>query len=71
MHLMVVVTTYLYGSLDFDIYMRILEGYKMPEAYIPRDILNKVEKIFVWIKAIRPQVVQMLKQVSNKGRIHK
>jgi hypothetical protein len=28
-----VVTTYLYGSLDNDIYMKILEGYKMLETY--------------------------------------
>ena len=27
-----VVTTYLYGSLDNDIYMKILEGYKMSET---------------------------------------
>ena len=31
MHLMYVVTTYLYGSLYTDIYMRISEGFKMPE----------------------------------------
>ena len=33
MRLMDVVTAYLYGSLDNDIYMKITEGYKMPEAY--------------------------------------
>ena len=33
MHLMDVVTTYLYDSLDNDIYMKILEGFKLPEAY--------------------------------------
>ena len=33
MRLMDVVTTYLYGSLDSDIYMKIPEGFKMPEAY--------------------------------------
>ena len=27
------VTTYLYGSLDNDIYMKIPEGFKLPEAY--------------------------------------
>ena len=27
------VTAYLYGSLDNDIYMKIPEGYRMPEAY--------------------------------------
>ncbi|KAG7578737.1 Ribonuclease H-like superfamily [Arabidopsis thaliana x Arabidopsis arenosa] len=32
MYLMDVVTAYLYGSLDNDIYMRIPEGLKMPEA---------------------------------------
>ncbi|CAM8910135.1 unnamed protein product [Rhodiola kirilowii] len=32
MHLMDVVTAYLYGSLDAEIYMRIPEGFKMPEA---------------------------------------
>jgi TRAP-type mannitol/chloroaromatic compound transport system permease large subunit len=33
MRLMDVVTTYLYGLLDNDIYMKIPKGYKMPEAY--------------------------------------
>ena len=28
-----VITTYLYGSLDSDIYMKVPEGYKMNEAY--------------------------------------
>ena len=32
MHLMDVVTAYLYGSLDNEIYMKIPEGLKMPEA---------------------------------------
>ena len=32
MHLMDVVTAYLYGSLDNDIYMRVPKGFKMPEA---------------------------------------
>ena len=33
MCLMDVITAYLYGSLDNDIYIKIPEGYKMPEAY--------------------------------------
>jgi hypothetical protein len=33
MRLMDVVIAYLYGSLDNDIYMKIPEGYKIPEAY--------------------------------------
>ena len=32
MHLMDVVTTYLYGSLDNDIYMKLPEGSKMSRA---------------------------------------
>ena len=32
MHLMDVITTYLYGSMDNDIYMKILEGFKLPDA---------------------------------------
>ena len=35
MWLMDVVIVYLYGSLDNDIYMKIPEGYKMPETYNP------------------------------------
>ena len=33
MHLMDVVTTYLYGSLENEIYMKILEGFKIYESY--------------------------------------
>ena len=32
MCLMNVMTTYLYGSMDNDIYMKILKGFKLPEA---------------------------------------
>ena len=32
MHLMDVVTAYLYGSIDSDIYMKILEGFTLPRA---------------------------------------
>ena len=39
MRLMDVVTTYLYGSLDSDIYM-IPEGLKMLEAYTPRNLYS-------------------------------
>ena len=36
MRLMDVVTAYLYGSLDNDIYMEIPEGFKVPEASISK-----------------------------------
>ena len=35
MRFMDVVTAYLYGSLDFDIHMKIPKGYKMPEHTLP------------------------------------
>ena len=40
MHLMDVVTVYLYGSLDSDIHMKIFEGYKMLEVYTPRNLFS-------------------------------
>jgi Reverse transcriptase (RNA-dependent DNA polymerase) len=43
MHLMDVVTAYLYGSLDNDIYMKVLEGLKMPEAF--KSILQEMYSI--------------------------
>ena len=32
-HLIDVVITYLYGSLDNDIYMKVPEGFKIPKTY--------------------------------------
>ena len=32
MRLMDVVTTYLYGSIDIDVYMKIPKGFKLPKA---------------------------------------
>ena len=51
MRLMDVVTAYLYGSLDFDIFMKILKGYKMPEAYTPRNLFSiKLQRSLYWLK---------------------
>ena len=36
MHLMDVVTTYLYGSINSDIYMKIPEGFTLPEAKLSK-----------------------------------
>ena len=42
MHLMDVVTTYLYGSLDNEIYIKIPKGFIMPKAYSskPREMYS-------------------------------
>ena len=55
MYLMDVVTAYLYGSLDNDIYMKIPEGFKIPEALDSksRDICAvKITAITLWMKTI-------------------
>ena len=46
MQLMDVVTAYLYGSLDNDIYMK-----------IPKYVFYQATKILIWVKAIRTHVV--------------
>ncbi|CAM9003245.1 unnamed protein product [Rhodiola kirilowii] len=53
MNLMDVVTAYLYGSLDNDIYMKIPEGFKLPEAYSskPREIYSiKLQRALYGLK---------------------
>ena len=40
MRLMDVMTAYLYSSLDFDIHIKIFDGYKMPEAYTSRNLFS-------------------------------
>ncbi|KAL0433661.1 UNVERIFIED_CONTAM: Retrovirus-related Pol polyprotein from transposon TNT 1-94, partial [Sesamum latifolium] len=49
MQLMDVVTAYLYGSLDTDIYMRIPEGLKMPEALKSKTRHMRTESGFIII----------------------
>jgi hypothetical protein len=45
MFLMDVVTTYLNGSLDKDIYIKIPEGFKMPEAFYDKPIIVSFIKV--------------------------
>ena len=40
MCLMDIVTAYLYGALDTDIYMKIPEGFKMPDACTPCNLFS-------------------------------
>ncbi|KAJ9544626.1 hypothetical protein OSB04_024333 [Centaurea solstitialis] len=56
MRLMDVVTTYLYGSLDSDIYMKIHEGFKIPEALStkPREMYSiKLQRSLYGLKQSR------------------
>ena len=55
MRLMDVVTAYLYGSLDSDIYMKIPEGFKMYKTQ--RNVFNQAPEIFIWVKAVWAHMV--------------
>jgi hypothetical protein len=60
MCLMNVVTFYLFGSLDNNIYIRVLKGLKMSETFKskPREMyLYKVKKIFIWTKTVGSNVI--------------
>ena len=58
-HLMNVVTAYLYGSLDFDIHMKILEGYKTPEAYIPHNLFSiKLQRSLYGYKLLNEYLIK-------------
>ena len=53
-HLLDVVTVYLYGSLDNEIYMKVPEGLKMPEAYKSREMYSiRLQKSLYWLKTFR------------------
>ena len=74
MHLMDVVTTYLYGSIDSDIYMKIPEGFTLPEAKIFKTtwyVFNKVATILVWTQSIWSNVVQSFEYILIERRICK
>ena len=69
MHLIDIVTAYLYGSLDSDIYMKIPEGFKMPEGIkfkTQRIIFDQITKIVIWVKAIRTHEYNLLSEYSLK-----
>ena len=53
LHLMDVVTTYLYGSLDSDIYMKLPNGFKLPGAGSREQYLIKLNKSLYGLKQSR------------------
>ena len=58
--LMDVVTAYLYGLFDSDIYIKISEEFKMPEASSskPKELFSiKLQKNVICVEAIRAHVV--------------
>ena len=60
MRLMDVVTTYLYGSIDTNVYIKIPERFKLPEVMNSKPtehVFNQVTTIFIWIKTVWSNVV--------------
>ena len=74
MRLMDVVTAYLYESLDSDIYMKIPEGFKMPEALItkPKEIYSiKLQRSLYGLKhSGRMWYNRLSNYLINKGYVN-
>jgi hypothetical protein len=65
-----VVTAYLYGSLDSDIYMKVLNGISVLNMHANRNIYCvKLAKSFYWFEAIGMNVVQPIERVTPKQRV--
>ena len=61
MQLMDVVTAYLYGSLDSEIYMKVPDGISIPNPKANRNMYCvKLQKV-IWLKTVGPNVVQSVK----------
>ena len=72
MHLMDVVTTYLYGSIDSDIYMKIPEGFKLPETTNPkpRNMYSiKLQRSLYTLKQFKRMWYNRLSEYLLKKRI--
>ena len=61
MQLMDVVTTYLYGSLDSEIYMKVPEGISIPNPRANRNMYCVKLLKSLWLRTIRANVVQLVK----------
>jgi hypothetical protein len=51
------VTTYLYGSLDSDMYMKVSDGINVPDPKANQNMYC-IAEVFVWLKTIGQNVVQ-------------
>jgi hypothetical protein len=67
--LMDVVTAYLYGSLDSDIYMKFPNGIPIPNMYANCNMYYVKLVIIIWLETIGKNVVQPIEKVPPKQRI--
>ena len=64
-----IVTAYLYGSLDSDIYMKIPEGFKMPDACTPHNLFSiKLQRSLYGLKQSGRMWYQRLSEYLIKER---
>ena len=69
MRLMDIVTAYLYGSLNSNIYMKIPEGFKMPDACTPRNLFSiKLQRSLYGLKQSSRMWYQRLSEYVIKER---
>ena len=62
-------TAYLYGSLDSDIYMKIPEGFKIPDACTPRNLFSiKLQRSLYGLKQSGRMWYQRLSEYLIKER---
>ena len=69
MQLMDVVTAYLYGSLDSDIYMKVPDGISVPNKNAKRNMYCVKLKVTIWLKAVETDVVQPTQRVPSSERL--
>ena len=71
MQLMDVVTAYLYGSLDSDIYVKVPDGIQILNPNVNHNMYCvKLQKVIIWLEAVRTNVVQPTEGIPSKERIH-
>jgi len=68
MQLIDVVTAYLYGSLDSEVYMKVPDGITIGKS---QHVLRQVAEVIIWLKTIRPNVVQSVKSILYSEGIYK
>jgi hypothetical protein len=71
LQLMDVVTIYLYGSLDSDIYLKVPDGIYVPNMNINRNMYCVKLVKSLWLKTIRKNVVQPTDGIPPEQRILK
>jgi hypothetical protein len=63
-----IVTAYLYGSLDSNIYIKVPEELDIPKKSISPHVLCKASKVIIRLEAVGKNVVQLTKEIRSTER---